>query len=229
MCYSAETSLFTYLTAIAGSIGLYKTNLVPESIFFGWIGHMQLIDYFLWKNQPCSISKNNKLCKPEELKKCNKTNQITTSTGTIINNLEPFVLFMAIILFSNKTLPVWVLIMVLIFTIIMFIYTLDTFKDKTTIEKKCTYVTEESDPHLYWQWNYYNIPINQYVYTFFVIIFILLSYYGLSNPIFTTITITLSYIISLIVYRNKKAVGNMWCFAGAFMPWILLGYNIGIK
>ncbi len=225
MCYSAESSIFSYLAAITGSIGLYKTNLIPESVFFGWIGHMQLIDYFLWKNQPCAIDKNNKVCKPDEIKTCNKVNQITTNTGIIINNLQPFVLFMAIILFSKNQLPVWVLILVLFFVIVMFLYTLDTFNNNTTIEKKCTYVTEQSDPHLYWQWNYHNKPFNQFIYTFFVLIFIILSYYGLSNPIFTTISIALSYVISALVYDDKKAIGNMWCYAGAFMPWLLLGYN----
>jgi len=42
MCYSAKISLFSYLAVITGSIGLYKTNLIPESLFFTWIGHMQL-------------------------------------------------------------------------------------------------------------------------------------------------------------------------------------------
>ena len=69
MCYSAKISLFSYLAVITGSIGLYKTNLIPESLFFTWIGHMQLYNVNLipesinciWLTHPQNIDSGIKL------------------------------------------------------------------------------------------------------------------------------------------------------------------------
>jgi hypothetical protein len=224
MCFDEKTSLLTYLIGISGSINLYNIKLIPESLFFGWISHMQLIDFVLWKNQPCKISESNKICKLEELKSCNKINQNTTTAGMIINNLEPVIMYSSILLFSKNKLPTWVMIITLFFFICLFIYTIDTINKKNTIEKKCTYVTEQSNPHLFWQWNY-NEPLNIPIYLYFVLIFVLLSYYGFSNGGFSSLVILISYIISAIVYKNKKSIGTMWCFCGAFIPWIFFIYE----
>ena len=86
----------------------------------------------------------------------------------------------------------------------MIIYTIDTIQKKDTIEKECTYVTEESDPHLFWQWNY-----NKFVYMYFVLLFVILSYYGFSNTYFTSILMFSSYMFSYIIYKDKKSIGTM--------------------
>lgn len=225
MCFNEQSSLLTYIIGLAGSFQLYNVNLIPESIFCGWVSQMQLIDLILWKNQPCKISESNKVCKPEELKLCNKTNRTTTTAGMIINHLEPFVLFMSIILFSKQKLPNWVLMLVIFFFICLGIYTKDTIDKKNSIEKECTYVTDRSDPHLYWQWNY-NQPIAIFIYPFFLLIFIILAYYGFSDGKFSSIVMLISYILSMLIYNDKRAAGNIWCYFGAFLPWILYGYAI---
>jgi hypothetical protein len=224
MCYNAQSSILSYLLGISGSIGLYNIKLVPESLFFGWISQLQLVDYILWKNQPCNITESKKICKLEEIKSCNKINKQTTTTGMILNNLEPVILFMSIIIFSKKKLPIWVICLVFLFMIVMMVYTIDTIKKKDTVEKECTYVTEQSYPHLFWQWNY-NEPYNGFIYTFFVILFVILAYYGFSNTYFSSIMILLSYIVSFIIYKDKKSIGTMWCYISAFFPWVLYGYN----
>lgn len=224
MCYNVQSSILSYLLGISGSIGLYNIKLVPESLFFGWISQLQLVDYILWENQPCAITESKKICKSEEIKSCNKINKQTTTAGMVLNNLEPVILFMSIIIFSKKKLPIWVISLVFLFIIVMIIYTIDTIKKKDTVEKECTYVTEESNPHLFWQWNY-NEPYNGFIYTFFVILFVILAYYGFSNIYFSSIMILLSYIVSAIIYKDKKSIGTMWCYISAFFPWILYGYN----
>jgi hypothetical protein len=223
MCFNEKSSLLTYLIGISGSLNLYNINLIPESVFFGWVSHMQLIDFILWKNQPCKIQESNKVCKKEELKLCNKTNQNTTTAGMIINQLEPVVMFISILIFSKQKLPIWVMILTIIFFICLFIYTKDVIDKKDTIEKKCTYMTEQSNPHLFWQWNY-NEPYN-IIYFYFVLIFVLLSYYGFSNGKVSSFIVLISYIISHIIYDNKKSVGTIWCVFGAIMPWILYTYE----
>lgn len=224
MCFNDQISLATFLTGISGSIGLGCLKLIPESIFLGWVSNMQLVEYFLWKNQPCQISKENKICNANEIQNCNKINQNITSAGLIINHLEPFILFISILIFSKRTLPIWLIILVCIFLICLLIVTINIETTKKTIEDKCTYVTEESNPHLFWKWNffnYYNI-----IYISFLIILCLLSYYGLFNNIFSTIIILLSFLISFFIYSDKKIVGSMWCFAAAYVPWLIIGRNI---
>ena len=38
----------------------------------------------------------------------------------------------------------------------------------------------------------------------------------------STAIIAVSFALSLVLYRDKHAVGAMWCFAAALGPWILL-------
>lgn len=222
MCFSANVSIFSYLTGLSGATALFTQNKIAESLFYGWVSQMQLVDYFLWKNQPCEITKTNKICKRDELLKCNKTNNATTIAGIIINHLEPLILFGGIMLFSNKKLPTPLIILFSIFMIFMTFYTINIFTDKENVNDKnnlCTTVSEESNPHLHWKWNHekYN-----YIMTiFFVLILVLLSYYGLENGYINAILVLVGFIISYIIYSSKRSVGSMWCFMAAFAPWLL--------
>ena len=45
MCYNEKISLLSFLTGIAGSISLASLKLIPESLFYGWVSNMQLIEY----------------------------------------------------------------------------------------------------------------------------------------------------------------------------------------
>ena len=83
--------------------------------------------------------------------------------------------------------------------------------------------TEESSPHLHWKWNYGKY--NNLYYSFFIIILILLSTFGLENGYILATLSTVSFFISKKIYTNTHSVGNMWCFAAAFCPWILVGLN----
>lgn len=230
MCFNENISLLTFLSGISGSISLATLKLIPESIFFGWVSNMQLIEYFLWKNQPCNITKENKICSDEDIKKCNNINQYTTTSGIIVNHLEPFIMFISILIFSKKILPLWLIILTCIFLIMISIYTINQIKNKKDISEKCTYVTKESNPHLYWQWNYNNFntifKFNLYIYLFFLIIIILLSYFGFTYNILSSLIILISYLISYIIYNKKKLTGSMWCLAAAFAPWILITRNL---
>lgn len=216
MCFNENVSLLTFLTGLAGSAALLTKNKIPESLFYGWVVQMQLVDYFLWKNQPCKITSSNKICNKNELVNCNNINNLTTTAGIIINHLEPFILFMGIMIFSKKSLPISIIIFFILFMIIIFIYTINVFNKDDNL---CTTVTNESTPHLHWKWNsekYSNI-----IYFLFVIILILLSYYGLEDGYINASISTIGFIISYIIYGHKRSVGAMWCFMAAFAPWLL--------
>jgi hypothetical protein len=106
MCYNKEVSLTTYIAGIIGCINLYfNFNLKVEAIFFGFVIQMQLIEYVIWDN----IS-------------CNDTNVLTSKIGTIINHMEPIILWVAILFLSTKSLPHWVNIYGIIYNNINILY-----------------------------------------------------------------------------------------------------------
>jgi len=222
MCYNENVSLLTYLTGITGSAALLTQNKIPESLFYGWVVQMQLVDYFLWKNQPCQITEKNKICNKEEIVNCNKANNYTTGAGVIINHLEPLVLFTGITLFSKKKLPISIIILFCLFMIIISIYTVNIFTNKNN-DNLCTTVSNESNPHLHWKWN--SEQYNVIVYVLFLIMLVALSYFGLENGHINAAIVLIGFLISLKVYGNKRSTGAMWCFMAAFAPWILYFIN----
>lgn len=199
MCFNAPVSLITFIIGIVGSIRLYLLGQKPEAIFFAWVCLMQLIEFFLWRNQSC-----------------NDVNKKFTYAGMIVNHLEPVVLWIAI-LYYNKKLPDWVNISMVLYLILMFLYTKGLLKNRKDFE--CTEVTEESTPHLHWKWNYGNYY--KLFYSFFLICLIILSFYGVDKGYVSAGITLISYAISYVVYDKYKSVGAMWCFLAAFCPWII--------
>jgi len=197
MCFNAEVSIITYIIGMIGSILLFKKNYKPEAIFYGWVIQMQFIEFLLWKNQPCPSDKNIKI----------------SETGMIINHLEPIILWLAILFFSRRKLPIFINVLMLIFIVSTFLYS-------KNIKIQCTTVSAESKPHLHWKWNSANFSIPYYL--LFLICLILLSYYGFNKGYINALIVLISFIISFMIYGNKNVVGAMWCFFAAFGPWVLL-------
>jgi hypothetical protein len=198
MCFNAEVSISTYLIGVFGCLYLFQKKYIPEAIFFLWVIHMQLIEFLLWNNQPC-----------------NNENQNISKIGMIVNNMEPMILWLAIIFFSKKKLPSWVHNVMIVFLLITLYISY-----KSYIKDNCTIVTIDSYPHLNWLWNYqskYSIPY----YLLFVSIFMLLTIYGLPFGYHTGLTLLISFTISVIIYEKSNVTGSMWCFFSAFIPFLL--------
>ena len=119
--------------------------------------------------------------------------------------------------YTNRKLPKFINILVIVFIILTILYTYNVFKIQD-----CTTVTDESEPHLHWKWNGGNY--SEIYYFIFLLVLLSLSYYGLDNAKFNTIIILISFIISLLIYGKKHSAGALWCFAAAFAPLILLIY-----
>lgn len=232
MCFNSEVSLATYFTGLAGSYSLYKIDKIPEALFFGWVVQMQLVDFFLWQNSDKLEDRKEKakkcestvLCNNDKMDKCNKTNKIVSKIGLFINHMEPFVLWGSILKFSKKRLPFIVNLMMIIFLILTLIYSINVVSDE---EASCTMETEESSPHLHWKWNY-GENHRQY-YTIFGLIFMMLSIFGLEDGYVLAFVSSISFAISNEVYKETHSVGNMWCFAAAFCPWLLRGIYSNIN
>lgn len=206
MCFNAEVSITTYTIGVLGCLMLIKNkqeNYIPEAIFFLWVVHMQLIEFFLWKNQPCNV-----------------INQEVSRIGMIVNNMEPIILWFAIILFSEKKLPNWIHAMMTSYVVAASLYTYN-------IDDSCTTTSPISEPHLDWRWN--QGKYKEIFYAFFLLCCILLSIYGLKHSYHAALIFILSFGISFFIYRQHRAVGAMWCFIAAFVPLLLpLIYKINI-
>ena len=216
MCFNAPVSLFTYIFGMYFSYILYVKGFKAEALFYGWVIQMQLIEYFLWKNQPsCLVQARTK-------SGCSRTphddiitenNIFISKIGIFINHLEPIVLWLAILYFYGR-LPNSINYIMILFCIFTFYYT------KNAIESnEYTIVTPESEPYLHWKWNYENN--HTYYYIYFLISLILLSLYGLQKGYVNASIIIISYTISYLIYEKKHAIGAMWCFAAAFAPLLL--------
>lgn len=207
MCFNAEVSLLTYVVGLVGCSILFldkNINYKPEALFLFWVVQMQLIEFVLWKNQPSGQLLG--------INSCNTINRYTSKIGLLINNSEPLILWIAIILFSKKKLPVWL-------HGIMLLYMSSSVLYNYNIDDSCTTTTVESLPHLKWKWN--NGSYSFIFYTFFLLCCILLSIYGLEHGYHLAFVFLISFILSYSIYKKTHAIGAMWCFFAAFAPFLL--------
>jgi hypothetical protein len=200
MCFNQPVSIATYMVGMIGSIQLFQRGRIPEAIFFALVIQMQLIEFFLWSNQPCTIP--------------HIANTRATQIGIILNHIQPFVLWFAILGYSSMELPTFVNVFMIGLSLFTIHYTIGVYR--TT---KCTTVTPESNPHLHWKWNEGNN--STIYYALFVLALVMLFAYGVPNGKFTASLVVISYGISYYIYRDRHSVGALWCFAAAFAPWIL--------
>ena len=210
MCFNEEVSLATYIVGVSGSAALFAIDKKPEALFYGTVIQMQLIEYLLWKNQDNSNETS-----------CSTTNKNISKTGLIINHLEPVALFAGISLFSKRKLPISVIVITYLYIIMTMIYTLYILENYKESPRACTVETVESSPHLHWKWNG-EIYHTQF-YTMFLIIIVMLSYFGLENGEINATLATAGFITSIAIYGKKHSAGSMWCLMAAFAPWILVG------
>lgn len=201
MCFNSNVSLATYISGMIGCIILLMKKDYISSVFFACVIQMQLIEYFLWKNQNCSDK-----------------NKLISKFGVTINHIEPIILWFAILVCSKLKLPYIVNMYMAMFFIVTIFYT------KYIAESiECTMVTNVSYPHLHWKWNHKKH--NLFYYILFIIALIVLLYFGVKNKYFLMFITLISYFVSYLIYGNKKVTGAMWCFLAAFAPWIVLLYN----
>jgi hypothetical protein len=207
MCFSANLSLFAFITGIIGSILVYTLGGPSNhiiSIFLGFVSFMQLIEFFLWKHQ-----------------KCNNYNKILSKIGMWLNHLQPVVLGLLVIIFNN-TKPIIYYISLIIFFYLCGIIPY-SLQYKNIENLQCT-IFNLKIQHLRWKWN--GLKYNKFIYTiFFVLSLILILYIGIPNEtlkIYTVIISIVTYISSAIIYRSN--FGALWCFYTAFIPIIYYLY-----
>jgi len=155
---------------------------------------MQLIDFFLWRNQTCD-----------------QYNYIISIIGIILNHLQPIVLGLAI-LFINTQLSNQDKIMILC---ILFLYTCVFVPYSWQCIDKTQCTLKNKNNHLDWKLNWEKY--HAFVYSVFLLTLLILYYrfvpvYG---RLFAAISL-FSFTSSVLFYNNE--IGNMWCFYAIFFP-----------
>lgn len=204
MCWNAPVSISTYLIGLAGSFWLHRRGYRIEALFYGWVVHMQLIEFALWLSLPCSTTLRTSF------------NILVSRLGLLINHAEPMVLWYAITRYHERTLPRWLHGLMVVFVIATILYSQLAWSNLT----QCTDVSELSRPHLDWSWN--REQCCRPYYLFFLGCFVLLAVSGLKaeHGRLQAVLMILSYSLSYYIYHDYYTVGEMWCFMAAFLPWI---------
>jgi len=201
MCYNKDISLYTYLLGLlAGYLLLQKTNkdLNLLGCFFIFVIHMQLIEYFLWTNNTCNLR-----------------NITLSQIGTLVNFIQPIVLYFAIVYYNkelyvkNKQILDGIII---IYGLGLIIYSINLFPIG------CTNVTKTSSPYLEWSW--FNKKNSVVIALLFPIAFAILLYYGLNSPynLYLSLVCLISFLASYIIYNKQRAFGSLWCWFAVFIP-----------
>ena len=201
MCYNKDISIYTYLIGLIASYFLLtndKKSLKILGCFFIVIIQMQLVEYFLWTNN-----------------KCNSKNITITHIGAFLNLIQPIILYLAILYYNkditNETKTI-INIAIFLYLLSLLLYSLNLFPIG------CSSVTSISTPYLQWGWMYKKYP--NFITIMFPITLMLLMYFGLDKPynLFVSILLTLSFIISFIIYRKQRAFAAIWCWFAVFIP-----------
>lgn len=153
---------------------------------------MQLFDAIAWKTQSCD-----------------KTNQTVAKMAYIANIMQPIIIFMAFILISKVSMNFKILS-----TILIILYIIQLFYQSTDVKIKCLIPTQECS-HLEYNW-WDNINYIGYMIVLFSMFLFLVRSFALS--MINLIYITITFIISAVIYKCGKA--SIWYWFAAFTPLI---------
>lgn len=209
MCFNASVSFLTFIIGISGSYALmnygnkkyYKDNIV-FGIFFIFIALIQLMDYFFW------IDLKNKI----------GLNHLNTIIGPLLNVGQPLILYLIkyfcykpeinINLMNINTF--YVIVNMFYFIYLIFMYS------NFLVSNSGKLLTSTSHGHLLWPWIPYANPL-------FYVICLALNIFYLTNFTYSLMGFIIVYFfLFLSYYLFSYNVGELWCFFGAFTPFIMI-------
>jgi hypothetical protein len=197
MCFSEQMSIIAFSVGMIGSILVVSLGEIHDKIWGYWflfLSLMQLIDFFLWRNQTCD---NN--------------NYIISILGIILNHLQPIVIGILILLINTNLS--YQDVRSILYLLLVYICTIVPYTWQCIAKTQCT--LKNHNNHMDWKWNSMYAAIFVYfVYlmTCFLLFYWFVPVYGMFFAFVTLFT----FIISYIFYNSE--VGNMWCFFTMFLP-----------
>lgn len=204
MCFSERASIVSFFFGIIGSLLLISLGGVNNKIigyYFVYISFMQIIDFLLWRHQVCD-----------------DYNRMISLLGMFLNNSQPIVLGMIILLFNPKHQNI-ILSFMLLYLCFVIPYSLPFVTNK---KLQCTLKGKEN--HLLWNWNL--LKYSLIMYFIYLVTVSGLFTYGLTNfkiGLFIAFIAVITYVSSLFIY-TQKYVGTIWCYYAVFLP--ILSYLI---
>lgn len=211
MCFSERASILSFFFGIIGSLLLISLGSVNNKIigyYFIYLSFMQLIDFLLWRHQVCD-----------------DYNRMVSLMGMLLNNSQPIVLGMIILLFNPKHQNI-ILSFMLLYLCVVIPYSIPFVTDK---KLQCTLKGKEN--HLVWNWNLLKYTLIMYFIYLFAVCGLFI--YGMTNfktGLFFAFIAIITYVTSFFIY-SQKYVGTIWCYYSVFIPIIsyLLQYYKIIK
>ena len=214
MCFSAKASILTFAVGVMGSLLLMKhgnpkfqkENMV-YGIFLLFISGIQFMDFLFW------IDLKNKL----------GINKIATIIGPLFNIGQPFILYAIKLLYfqpknifsmNNFNLPIFIL---------NTFYLINLFIVYNHFLSTSSLVTGTSHGHLSWPWIKYANP-----WAYVVLLAINIFYLTNFNYSFVVFLITYFFSILSVVFFSYNP-GELWCFFGAFIPFLMFFASYFIK
>jgi len=201
MCITKEVSLSVFIICTISCIYLYKRNLLNDrwiAILFAYVGIIQLLEYFIWKDQECA-----------------GLNQKATQITFYVVFLQPIISLLVAYIMTNGKIPMWLYIL----NIIYIIYALP-FIYKKLKTNQCTKPCDGSKIGLSWPWLGEN---NIGAFIFFLALvspFLLMKNNGTKYFILNTVMWLLSGMIGS--YRCQGIVdipsGSLWCLMAFIFP-----------
>ena len=201
MCFSPLASLSTFIIGIIGAILCISLGTPTDKLvgyFFGFVSSMQGIEFALWENQDC-----------------NTINKIISVLGMVLNHLQPIVLSILILLLNNDLSHTTK--QIIIISTIIYAITITAYSIQFASDDGCTIKNEYN--HLEWDWN--GMKYRNIAYMLFLFMLVMLFYIGTPDKksgILLSIISLVSYLISFFIYKDKKAVGSLWCLFASFTP-----------
>jgi hypothetical protein len=211
MCFNAPVSFMTFLFGLLGSLLLiYYGNPVykKENIIFGIsfiiISLVQFHEFLLW------IDINNKW----------NINKIITLLSPFLILGQPTMIYLIKLyylkpnnLLSFENYNVIVLLLNILYAILFIVNYVIYFVNGEHITRL------DKGGHLKWPWINYSI---KYMFSLFYLIILPINILYLTNFNYSFLVLLITYIFLLLsCYYFSYNVGELWCFFGVFIPFII--------
>lgn len=211
MCYSAKDSLIAYIIGFTSNIYLFYNSKNNDekviSLTFLFVSHMQLFDYFFWKN-----------------KECNKNNKLSTKLAILFNHLQPVVLFLLLKYFKYD-MNMYTSIIFYIYVIIGSIYTIKNWPKIDCNEEEincCSLPLEKKDNKtiIYWKWN--NNKYNEIMYSVYGLSILFSGLNLIKFKYEFILSIIFTNLISHKIPNLNRTTGRTWCYLSALITFFFL-------
>lgn len=216
MCYSLEVSKNSFIINVIACFILFNYNKFSLnnnakilSLFFLFVGFMQLFDWIFWNNQD-TVNEKKMI-----------VNKFFTKVAMIFNHIQPIVLAF-LLLYYKKSLKKVSIFFLILYSVCIFYYTSTIYDTVNYTFKHQINVHNTQRTSLEWKWNEQQNAF--IVYSIYLLTLTILSYENFNNPL--NIILVFINLSSFFLFNNGRDIGRFWCNYSSYIPVILLTADI---